>query len=277
MDRTGRYRRGFTLLEIMISITILALMALMISRIFTASTRAVERGKARALLDETARMLLDYLEQDISQALIRTNVAFRIHPAASGGDELYFISTGVRRLHETIARDTAPMSWQAGLPPDWNPVAIVHSPANSSGESAATLENLALNSDYYFTATNQPSADFFCIQRKTAMVTADTEYASSLSDVSGVENHTTVTFLEFSVNADPAWNYADYTGRPDPENMPRFVDLTLGLINSMDLEQALRLRNARGDARGLRHIEEHERIYTRRIFMRNRGLDTNRM
>jgi prepilin-type N-terminal cleavage/methylation domain-containing protein len=91
MSRPAPHKAGFTLLEIIVSISILALMALMISRIFNDSTRAVEQGKGQSLIDGTARLLLDYIEQDVSQALIRTNVAFRVQRSTETTRSILFL------------------------------------------------------------------------------------------------------------------------------------------------------------------------------------------
>ncbi|MCF7818823.1 MAG: prepilin-type N-terminal cleavage/methylation domain-containing protein [Kiritimatiellales bacterium] len=262
-------KQGFTLLEVLVAITILALMALMLSRIFSESTRAVERGKDQALLDETARLLLDYFEQDVSQALIRTNVAFRVH-LLDGNDALYFISTAVRRQLETIPRDTAPMRWQATRSADWNWSVSIWSPDNASGTKDSTRQNLIFDSDYYFTDPTDRSADFIPVHDGPAMVTFPGEYTQPLSGTSGMESHAVLAFMDIAINGDRNSNNST-DGQPTPDDMPRFVDVAIGLVSSKDMEQAMRLSNAGEQSRAENHIENNERIYTRRIFMRNIG------
>ena len=271
----ARNNSGFTLLEIVVSITILALIALMISRIFSTSTQAVERGKNQALLDETARMLLDVIEQDVSQALIRTNIAFRVHQV-TGGDALYFVSTGVRRKTETLLRDTAPMrlkvqqksSTDSGLVPALNRRVI----AESALGTEDTIRQLIASSDYYLMNTTRTVDDFSPVHGGKEMGKGESEYTSPLETTSGTANHAMLTFVEFLINGDPASNLGSNTP-PDKNDMPCFVDVALGLASAIDMQQAMHLYNAQDSSKADEYIENHERIYTRRIFMRNTSID----
>jgi prepilin-type N-terminal cleavage/methylation domain-containing protein len=267
-----RYRptkRGFTLLETMVSITILALMVLIISRIFSESTRAVERGKSQSLLDDTARLLLNLIEQDIHQALIRTNVAFRVH-TVEGSDALYFISTAVRRQLTNIPRDTAPMRLQSARMTDGNRLISIQTPNDPTEHTTFALRGLIKQSDYYYTYSSQTAGDFESIHGAREMDTIRADYTRPLS---AGDRHAALTFMDISINADPEWNYANPDGPLELDNMPRFVDVAVGLVGSLDLEQAMRLGLAEGTPRSQAHIDTHERIYTRRIFMRNTGTD----
>jgi predicted pyridoxine 5'-phosphate oxidase superfamily flavin-nucleotide-binding protein len=102
--------------------------------------------------------------------------------------------------------------------------------------------------------------------------TTESEYTQPLSGTSGTESHAALTFLDITINGDRNSN-SGINGQPNPADMPRFVDVAIGLIASTDLEQAMRLRNAGNQDRGETHIHNNERIYTRRIFMRNQGAD----
>lgn len=266
-------KHGFTLLEVLISITILALMALMISRIFSESTRAVERGKDQALTDETARLLLDYMEQDISQAIIRTNVAFRVH-TVDANDALYFISTAVRRQLANIRRDTAPIRWQApisrkGREAVLNQTASVLSPDNSAGNKTSNLANLIQQSDYYYSTAHHTVEDFHLLHDpQNEMELQEGFYTQPLD--SGQNSHAVVTFLDIVVNASPA-NSRDSS--MDIHDMPRFVDVFIGLIASADMERAIDLQNAGNPERAESYIDQYETLYSRRIYLRNRGVD----
>jgi len=255
-------KNGFTLLEIMVSITLLALMALMISRVFNESTKAIERGRGDVTLDETARLLLDSLEQDISQALIRTNVAFKIYPTARNGS-LYFVSPAVRKQHDNIRRDMAPIRITStpaatGTHSEWNRAFEVESADETSGSTEQTRFNLIGHSDYYITNATQSVSEFGNVANATFIG----EYTRPAG--SEVEDHAVLTFLDITVNADPAWNYNNSSGQPDPASTPRFVDISFGLISSAELKMAQQKDSAQ-------HIENHERIFARRIFLRNTG------
>jgi hypothetical protein len=263
----------------MVSITILALIALMISRIFSETTRAVERGNDRVLLDETARVLLDVIEQDLSQALIRTNVAFRVH-AVNGTDALYFVSPGARRKLESLPRDTAPMrlrtkqriSSDNGLISTLHLRVITEQANGSSDPDSAEYANLLRLSDYYYTDSSQPSADFNSVHGGEAMGKREIEYTAPLEGTSGTENHAMVSFMSITINNNPDSN-RNHEQPADVNDLPRFVDVTLGLVSSTDMAQAMRLYTAQGQDNAWDHLDKHEQIYTRRIFMRNTGAD----
>jgi prepilin-type N-terminal cleavage/methylation domain-containing protein len=264
MIQKPKSKVGFTLLEVLVSITILALMALMVSRIFSESSRAVERGKDLAFLDETARSVLDHIEQDLSQALIRTNVAFRIQTLIDPNDSVYFISTGARRQFKSIPRDTAPIriqTAQTSPDPEWNLFIEIQSPENSPDH----IKNAIRYSDYYFTDPNQVSSDFFQIHDTTSKIELQNSRSTQPLEQDWA-SHAVLTFMEFSANANRSSNNNNSNGQPDPADMPHFVDVTIGVISSMDLQLAI-------DRNSQQHIEKNESIYTRRIFMRNQGID----
>ncbi|MDF7800476.1 prepilin-type N-terminal cleavage/methylation domain-containing protein [Pontiellaceae bacterium B1224] len=257
---TMKNRRGFTLLEIVVSITLLALMALMLARIFTESTRAVGQGRERALLDETARFVLNNLEQDISQALIRTNVAFRVEPGTAG-DTLYCISPGIRRQTETYPRDTAPIQFRTvrstvGLSA-LNDRIVFEYASSATATTKRALKKLIDYSNIY-----QP----LDLLKSSGQV----NYTERLDSDSGVLNQASLTFLDFDINGDPDSNYGS-NQLPDPDDPPRFVDVHIGLVSSKNMQQAMRLYSAQGDAVALDYLSKREQVYTRRIFMPNTG------
>lgn len=264
----------------MVSVTILAMIAVMVSRIFSESSRVVGQGRDESLLDETARLLLEYMEQDVGQALIRTNVAFRVHPI-DGNDALYFVSTGMRRQLETIPRDTAPMRWQLeeaatkrdAVYKEWNRVVSVVSPYGSASASPSGIRKLAAHSDYYVPA-GQATIDFQPVHLAGGMSTTEKEYTEAI-EKPAIANHASITFLDITVNGDFRSNRtnADFGSPPPTNDMPRFVDVAIGLIASRDLEHAMILHRSGDPQRGEKYIDTHERVYTRRIFMRNKGTD----
>ncbi|VGO12073.1 hypothetical protein PDESU_00623 [Pontiella desulfatans] len=268
-------RSGFTLMELVVSISILALMALMLAHIFSASDRAVNQGKDQAMLDDAARRLLDYVEQDIGQALIRSNVAFRVHQddAALELDSLYFVSTGARRQLEGILRDTAPMRWKADAAGTWHHWLTIEAPYE--GVDANTIDNVVRMSDYYHSAPGQKSIDF---RAAHAMGGENGEITSTSIDytqplLGNIADHAVLTTFQIAVNGDDAWTGGSPDGLPDPDDLPRFVDVTIGLVPSTTMEKAMQLFNAATPLRGRDLVAENERVYSRRIFMPNRGVE----
>ncbi len=251
---------GFTLLEIIVSITLLALIALMISRVFNESAKAVDRGSDDVALDGTARLLLSAFEQDISQALIRTNVAFRIYPDTRDGT-LYFISTAARKQHNDIPRDMAPMrisSLTSGTNSVWNRYLEVETVSDASDSTASSIGNLIHHSDYYISNRTESVSDFGL----AAGATFPVKYTQAINQQ--LQDHSVLTFIDVTVNGNPNWNNNNPAGLPELADLPRFVDVSIGLISAKEMNRAIQ-RNSE------RHIENNERIYTRRIYMQNQG------
>lgn len=251
-----KYREGFTLLEIIVSITLLSLIALLIMRVFNESTKAVERSSDHVSLDETARVMLDMFEHDISQALIRNDVVLAIQHT-DGNSALNFITPAVRKYNENILRDTSLMrisSRHAANTSVWNRFLEVETVEKSDTDALNETRNLIKHSDYYgqrITVENFGTDD-----KQTYAV----QLSQALTEESG--DHAALTFLDFVINADPKWAY---TNLASTKNRPRFIDVTIGLISSSELRSAV----VRDDAG---YVEKKEQIYTRRIFIRNQGI-----
>ena len=270
--RTGERKQGFTLLEIVVSITILALMALMIARIFSESERAVQEGDAGITLDETARVVLDYIERDLSQALIRTNVAFRVHETNEDlDDSLYFLTTGARRQLEGIRRDTAPISLIPLENGRWNKQVIIEAPYGSSDSENSNVKKLIRHSDYYFSAPDQTADDFQTIHfpSRPSMSISAIETTDETNE--NLAEHGMLTSLRVVVNGDPDWNDGGNDGQFDPEQPPRFVDITIGLAPASVIASATRLFAEGNPVSGVKLINRHERLYSRRVYLINQG------
>lgn len=252
-------QQGFTLLELIVSISILALMALLVSRIFTESSRAVNQGRGQSLLDETARLILDSMETDISQALIRTNVPFRVS-SNSVGDALYCISTAVRRGQEDNPRDTAPVQFRSiqtrALEQSLNLRAAFEHAAGAADDTDSDRMKLSEQSDIY----------------RTQSISFDNpqNYTERLTDTDGISDHASLTFMNILINGDRSSNN-DPTALPDQTDMPRFVDVVIGLVTADDMRHAMRIYSA-GSTEASDYLDRRERIYTRRILMPNTGL-----
>ncbi|MDF7809171.1 type II secretion system protein [Pontiellaceae bacterium B12219] len=264
---------GFTLLEIMVSISILALMALMISRIFTESTKAVEQGRDQALLDETARLILDDFATDISQAIVRTNIPFRVH-TVSVGDALYCISTGVRRKTSTNPRDAAPMRFRSiqRIIPDNNLVPILNRRAAIESASGGTVTTTLMRQSDYVTDQSIDNGDFKTMKNNLLINDGEWFYTDALEETDGTIEQACLTFLDFNINGSYNSNRsADEL--PSINDLPRFVDLVVGLSTAKDMRMAMRLYAAQGENIALDYLAKHELIYSRRIYLTNRGIN----
>ncbi len=249
-------KRGFTLLEVMVSIALLALIALMVSRIFISSSSAIQRGNNDVLLDEAARYVLDNMQTDICQALIRTNVPFRVE-RVSVGDALYFASTAIRRPTLGNPRDIAPVMirsmYSTDLVSALNRRVVLEYKSNVQNNSNRARKNLAAQSDFYRTGRVSLSSDQY--------------YSEPLKDLQGLTAQAVLTFMEFRINGVRETTL----DLPQPDNMPRFVDVVIGFASANDMRQAMRIYDSQSQSAAEDYLANHERVYSRRVFMPNTG------
>lgn len=88
------FRRGFTLVEMMVAVALVLLMMTMFAEIFTLATGSMGKQKALAELDQRQRMFSTVIRSDIQGKTFSSIVAF--HPAAFGtvsnGQGYFYIS-----------------------------------------------------------------------------------------------------------------------------------------------------------------------------------------
>ncbi len=71
--------RGFTLLELLTSMGILVIIVLMMSRVFTDTNRMWSLGTKRVMEAQEARVVMDFLVQELSTAISDQAISFRMH------------------------------------------------------------------------------------------------------------------------------------------------------------------------------------------------------
>jgi prepilin-type N-terminal cleavage/methylation domain-containing protein len=76
--QTGR-RSGFTLLELLVSVSILVMIVMMMSGLLFQSRVAWSSGLRSARLNMQGRAAIDFLANELAQAIVDTNLAGQIH------------------------------------------------------------------------------------------------------------------------------------------------------------------------------------------------------
>jgi type II secretion system protein J len=94
--------KGFTLVEILISLAILAMIVTSTFTIFRSSTKSWQKGEERSERYHTARVAVGKMAQEISQAVINENMLCRFNGTQSEIKFVSFVSThgGVFELAE---------------------------------------------------------------------------------------------------------------------------------------------------------------------------------
>lgn len=104
---SGRSRRGFTLIELMAAMAVLAVIVLLIGRIMADGTSAYKSGTSRAEINDSGRAIFDFIVQDVASAIAYSNeltgisVVFDVNdtysiPGAPSGEIYGRVSTELR-------------------------------------------------------------------------------------------------------------------------------------------------------------------------------------
>src|SRR5438874_11198954 len=90
-----RPNKAFTLTEMLVSITVLALLFLLISRLFNSASALTTSGNKRMDVDGQARPVLDRIAVDLAQMIKRPDVDYYLKSPSNsqtGNDQIAFYS-----------------------------------------------------------------------------------------------------------------------------------------------------------------------------------------
>jgi len=124
----GTSNRGFTLVELLVSITVLVLMVVLLARLMTSATNTIRVAQSRLDTDSQVRPLLDRMGIDFSQMILRSDVDFHGKGTTSGGP---MTGGALSTLNDKIA-------FYSGVPGDYpggskSAFSVVAYKVNSSG------------------------------------------------------------------------------------------------------------------------------------------------
>jgi type II secretion system protein J len=74
LQREGKDLRGFTLLEVLVSVAILALLLAALSRAYVTNVEAIQIARENGQVHQTARIVLDMMTRDLQSALTELGV-----------------------------------------------------------------------------------------------------------------------------------------------------------------------------------------------------------
>lgn len=122
-----RSNKAFTLVEMLVSITVLTLIVLLISRLFNSASALITSGNKRMDVDGQARPLLDRMAMDFAQMVKRSDVDYYVKSssnAQAGNDQIAFYSVVlVTARHRSVlfrssliesTHRTKPSEWERG-------------------------------------------------------------------------------------------------------------------------------------------------------------------
>lgn len=100
--RRGQFRSGFSILEMLVAVTVLVLLVLLISQMITGAVGTTRISRKRVDADNEARRIFDRISADIAGMLDRADADFLVRKSA-GNDELYFFAEAPARSSGTGA------------------------------------------------------------------------------------------------------------------------------------------------------------------------------
>ncbi|MFL6589615.1 MAG: type II secretion system protein J [Chthoniobacterales bacterium] len=123
-----RAQRGFTLVELLVSITLLAFMVALLARLTVNATNTIQGGQKRIDVDSQVRPLFDRMALDFSQMVQRSDVDFYGKGTAAGGP---MTGNALSTINDKIA-------FYSGVPGDYagagsqSPFSVIAYKVNSS-------------------------------------------------------------------------------------------------------------------------------------------------
>jgi prepilin-type N-terminal cleavage/methylation domain-containing protein len=100
--RTGHTRRGFTVLEVLVAVTVFAIVSVVVFSVFRSAIRSQEIGDRETKMLERARFAMDTFERDISNIFFRDETSYNV-----------FMSRMIEEMELDRLRAEADNNWDA--------------------------------------------------------------------------------------------------------------------------------------------------------------------
>lgn len=199
-----RAARGFTLVELLVAMSVLTGITLLITILVSNVTKTVELGKRSIDSDAIARSFFNRLSRDIDNMLIRKDINYGFHKQNAKQDDLLsFLTTskgtgGSTRpisviSYERFNREMQRCSRSAivGTGTSWNaPIFVSGAPALDLDDAALLVNDSAFtiaNSDYQSFGGEIIRFEYsFLLEDSTAGVVLDSAPPASIPEIKGV-------------------------------------------------------------------------------------------
>jgi prepilin-type N-terminal cleavage/methylation domain-containing protein len=269
------YKLGFTLLEVMVSVSILVLIVLMMATFFTQASNAWERGTKRSQEAQIGRVVMDFLMQDLSQVIADDLISFKTHSAPGplslsvsayglDSDSICFVAAtrpppyGMLRAAPHFIYYVGYMKDLDGADmneshPEGPRYALMRTRKTGAVHSAAGLPNSAHRNPEWWRPqywTGQPR------ELVVENISGFEVWAAKGSVIEAGEMNPDIFYIE---------NY-DSVEEGEP---PLWVDIYLMIMSENDAIRAADLWRANHPDRA-EFVELHSRRYTTRVYFRNR-------
>ncbi|MCF7838463.1 MAG: prepilin-type N-terminal cleavage/methylation domain-containing protein [Candidatus Marinimicrobia bacterium] len=265
MPCKGHHNRGFTLVEVLAAMTILAMLVVFIGQIFVQATNAWQRGTRQVESDGGARNFLNAVAQRLSMAAADEILPFYLDnnglqtygrwSSRLGfvhvGDAQEWVSSG-SRYYTSVEEMIYYIGQRRPLPGAANEIPNVFEIRYMQQREATKVEcyTNATTSVAWFNAFSPPSG------------------VTGGNFTFGLEN-----VARFQVFAhDGATQFDTYLSKPNQGNrLPLWVDIYLEILSNADATTAKIFADAGNNARLQEFIQQRAKRYSRRVYFQNRN------
>lgn len=240
-----RGRRGFTLVEMLVAMAILAMIVLLMSRIFADGTSAYRHGMKTSDQNLQGRVILDFIARELKQAIIDDNLIMRLqtsdNPYGTGlGDWISFATLGGE---EQSMREVRLVRYYVRS----NPREIGGARVNTYQLMRAVTTNLdEVNRAYRGENTGWPNSK----QGAANIARNVSGFAIKLYD--GPDSSGDFRLVR------------DIGEDRDFRRLPAYADIYMALMGDSDLVEA-------GITNDPNFVQDREMIFMKRVYFRNRA------
>ena len=232
---------GFSLVEVLAAMTVLSVMVLLVSRLFTDSTNAWKAGMSRAENCLNARTSLEFMSRELSQALADDILTLVVETATQpdlygtrASDAISFVSLN----HLAECRDS-------GRNP-YRDVQQIRYGVQDAGDGRYLLRR--------YVTENESVQYFSCYQTPTWWSSMSNAYPNTIGE--NVARFKVYAFDSLGVYQ-PSYNSKTH-------GPPLWIDLVLQVLDARDAVRINTLSGGRED-----YIRRRTQTFTTRVYLRN--------
>ncbi len=263
---------GFTLIEVLVAMSIVVLIVIMLSRVFTETTNIWNLGGKRIYAATEGRVVMDFLVRELTQAIADENVSFKLNSDddtiygvttyEAGSDEVCFVAT-VRSGSDHYKRTANQFCYFVSPMLDEN--------------------NDEIPYRYRLVRTRRTTSMFLTPDGRARSAYNDPQWWRDMEPdyaASGDPALRTIETVAENVAAFEVWAYSeqqrdyvfsyDSTSATEGNLLPLWADIYLEVLDEKDAQQAAIMWEAGNIERAKEFVENNVRRFTARVFFPNR-------
>jgi len=241
-------RVGFTLIEMLVAVTILAIMTIAIARITSQTNEAIASNTREAVQNANARAALDMLARDFAEALCDARLKFKW-------------DQGAATTYGTLQCDDIAFCSYRNIP-------------SADDNSPPNHEAMCISYGVQLDLGGAPSVVYALLRKEKPIAIADYSADRSVTPsppADGNDGQELIrNVVEFRIDCRTA-SGAAVTEGSDQTNLPAYVDICLSLLTDRDIQRL----NALSGTTQTTYIHRNAKRYFTRVFSYNRNAYIN--